>query len=101
LDAIEFREEEVKHHGFELRTDGGLLLTDCSRIHLFELPKYLPPSDNRVIDDPIEQGRDCFCRADESPPEELTARPATHPRLWRSQRSVVAGTPAKATLPEK
>lgn len=74
LDAIEFRNEEALHHTFQLRSEGGLLLTDCLRIHLFELPKYVPPSDNRVIDDPAEQWLYFFCRADESTAEELTAR---------------------------
>ena len=74
LDAIEFRNEEALHHTFQLRSEGGLLLTDCLRIHLFELPKYVPPSDNQVIDDPAEQWLYFFCRADESTAEELTAR---------------------------
>jgi hypothetical protein len=57
-----------------LRTESGLLLTDCLQIHLFELPKYVPPSDNRVISDPIEQWLYFFSRAEESTAEELTAR---------------------------
>jgi len=57
-----------------LRTDSGLLLTDCLQIHLFELPKYVPPSDNRVISDPIEQWLNFFRRAERSTGEELVAR---------------------------
>ena len=38
-----------------LRCDRGLVLTDCLQVQLFELPKDVPPSDNRVINDPIEQ----------------------------------------------
>jgi hypothetical protein len=49
-------------------------LTDCLQIHLFELPKYVPPSDNRVISDPVEQWLYFFRRAEESTAEELTAR---------------------------
>jgi len=74
LDAIEFRGEAALHHSFQLRTEGGLLLTDCLQIHLFELPKYVPPSDNRVISDPIEQWLYFFRRAGESTAEELVAR---------------------------
>jgi predicted transposase/invertase (TIGR01784 family) len=74
LDAIEFRATEALHHRFELRTEAGLLLTDCLRIHLLELPKYVPPSDNRVIGDPVEQWLYFFCRADESTADELTTR---------------------------
>ena len=50
------------------------MLTDCLRIHLFELPKYVPPSDNRVISDPVEQWLYFFCRADDSTAEELVSR---------------------------
>ena len=32
-----------------------LELTDCLQIHLLELPKYVVPSDNRIIRDPVEQ----------------------------------------------
>ncbi|TVP97934.1 MAG: Rpn family recombination-promoting nuclease/putative transposase [Planctomycetaceae bacterium] len=74
LDAIEFREEAGMHHHFQLRTDRGQLLTDCLQIHLVELPKYVPPGDNRVITDPVEQWYYFFCRAKESTKEELAAR---------------------------
>ena len=74
LAAIEFRSVARLHHSFRLRTELGLSLTDCLQIDLFELPKYVPPSDNRVIDDPVEQWLYFFCRADESTAEELAAR---------------------------
>ena len=74
LDAIEFRSEPALHHSFQLRTDAGLVLTDCLQIHLFELPKYVPPSDNEVITDPVEQWLYFFCRADESSAKELAER---------------------------
>jgi len=74
LDAIEFRGTEALHHRFQLRTEAGLLLTDCLRIHLLELPKYVSPSDHRVIGDPVEQWLYFFCRADESTAEELITR---------------------------
>ncbi len=74
MPTIEFRSEAALHHSFQLRTEGGLLLSDCLQIHLFELPKYVPPSDNRVISDPIEQWLYFFRRAGESTAEELTAR---------------------------
>ncbi len=74
LDAIEFQNENALQHDFQLRTEGGLLLTDCLRIQLFELPKYVPPSDNRLIDDPVEQWLYFFCRAGKSTAEELTGR---------------------------
>jgi len=74
LDAIEFRTEPALQHSFQLRTDAGLVLTDCLQIHLFELPKYVPPSDNEVITDPVEQWLYFFCRADESSAKELAER---------------------------
>ena len=43
---LDFRMANVKH---------GLALTDHLQVHLLELPKYRPPSDNGVIEDPIEQ----------------------------------------------
>lgn len=43
------------HGNFRLRNrDGNLDLTDGLQIHLLELPKYVVPSDNRVITDPVE-----------------------------------------------
>jgi hypothetical protein len=66
LDAIEFRSETALHHNFQMRSDRGLLLADCLQVHLFELPKYVPPSDNRMINDPLEQWLYFFRRAEES-----------------------------------
>ena len=57
-----------------MQTAGGLLLTDCLQVHLFELPKYVPPSDNRVISDPIDQWLYFFRQAGQSTAKELTAR---------------------------
>ena len=74
LDAIEFRSETVLNHNFQMRSESGQLLTDCLQVHLFELPKYVPPNDNRLIDDPIEQWLYFFRRAEQSTAEELTAR---------------------------
>jgi predicted transposase/invertase (TIGR01784 family) len=74
LDAIEFRDQVALRHQFQLRSEGGLSLTDCLQIHLFELPKYVPPSDNRVITDPVEQWLYFFCRADRSTASELVRR---------------------------
>lgn len=74
LDAIEFRDVTHLQHEFRLRSDTGMLLTDCLQIHLLELPKYTPPSDNRVVSDPIEQWLYFFAAAEGSTPDELTAR---------------------------
>ena len=74
LDAIEFRSAAELHHHFQLRTDSGLLLTDCLQVHLFELPRYVPPSDNREISDPIDQWLYFFRQAGQSTAKELTAR---------------------------
>ena len=74
LDAIEFRSAAALHHHFQLQTDSGVLLTDCLQVHLFELPKYVPPSDNRVISDPIDQWLYFFRQAGQSTAKELTAR---------------------------
>lgn len=43
------------HHEFRLRTQDGLELSNLMQIHLLELPKYQPTSDNGAIEDPIEQ----------------------------------------------
>jgi len=74
LDAIEFGDEPSLRHNFQLRSPGGVVLTDCLQIHLFELPKYVPPSDNGIVVDPISQWLYFFCRAKESTAEELTKR---------------------------
>ena len=57
LDAIMFRQTPEIHSDFRLRSrDGNFDLTDDLQIHFLELPKYVVPSDNRVITDPVEAG---------------------------------------------
>lgn len=59
-----FRQTSAIHSDFRMRTrDGGLDLTDGLQIHLLELPKYVIPSDNGVITDPIEAWLYFFRRA--------------------------------------
>ena len=75
LDAILFRGVAELHHDFRLRSSTSqLCLTDCLQIHLLELPKYTPPSDNRVITDPIEQWIYFYRCAKELSFAELTGR---------------------------
>ena len=62
LDAVMFRQEAAIQHAFQLRTVGGLSLTDCLQVHLFELPKYIVPSDIKSIADPVEQWLYFFAR---------------------------------------
>ena len=85
LDAIEFREERNLHHRFQMRTADGVVLADCLQVHLFELSKYVPPSDNRVITDPTEQWLYFFCRAGQSAPDGLASAGS---RFFRSHRSI-------------
>lgn len=40
-------------HASGLRTVGGLSLTDCLQVHVFELPKYVILSDKEPIADPV------------------------------------------------
>lgn len=61
LDAILFRQTPHIHTDFQLRTTDGVRLTDGLQVHVLELPKYVVPSDNRVIRDPIEAWL-CFFR---------------------------------------
>lgn len=59
LDDLLFKEVPDLHHEFRLRSENrAVCLTDRLEIHLLELPKYVAPSDNRLITDPIEQW--CF-----------------------------------------
>jgi predicted transposase/invertase (TIGR01784 family) len=74
LDAVMFREEQMLQHAFQLRTTGGFSLTDCLQVHIFELPKYVVPSDNEAITDPVEQWLYFFRRAANLTPEELYHR---------------------------
>lgn len=74
LDAIMFRDEPRLQHAFGLRTAGGLSLTDCLQVHVFELPKYVIPSDNEPIADPVEQWLYFFRDASNCTAEELARR---------------------------
>ncbi|MEO1618528.1 MAG: Rpn family recombination-promoting nuclease/putative transposase [Planctomycetota bacterium] len=74
LDSILFRDEQRLQHAFGLRTANGLSLTDCLQVHLFELPKYVIPSDNVAIGEPVEQWLYFFRRAADCTPEELADR---------------------------
>jgi predicted transposase/invertase (TIGR01784 family) len=74
LDAVMFREEQMLQHAFQLRTTGGFSLTDCLQVHIFELPKYVVPSDSEAITDPVEQWLYFFRRAANLTPEELHHR---------------------------
>ncbi|QDV62526.1 Rpn family recombination-promoting nuclease/putative transposase [Crateriforma conspicua] len=74
LDSVMFRYEPGLQHAFGLRTVGGLSLTNCLQVHVFELPKYAIPSDNQVIVDPVEQWLYFFRRAADCTPEELADR---------------------------
>jgi predicted transposase/invertase (TIGR01784 family) len=63
------------HLEFQLRSQRPpLQLTDCLQIHLLELPKYTPASDNGIITDPIEKWVHFFRRAKDSTPQELIDR---------------------------
>ena len=75
LDAVMFAQTPDTHSDFRLRSRNAELdLTDNLQIHILELPKYLVPSDNRVISDPIEAWLYFFCRADEMTTEEIKQR---------------------------
>ena len=74
LDAIMFRDEKALQHAFQLRTTSGLSLTDCLQVRVFELPKYVIPSDNEPITDPVEQWLYFFRDAGNCTPEELARR---------------------------
>ena len=75
LDAIMFVKTPDTHSDFRLRSRNAELdLTDNLQIHILELPKYVVPSDNRVISDPVEAWLYFFCRADEMTTEEIKQR---------------------------
>ena len=75
LDAIMFGNSSQIHSDFRLRSRGGdLELTDGLQIHLLELPKYVIPSDNGVISDPIEAWLYFFRRAHEMTTQEIEQR---------------------------
>ena len=75
LDAVMFAQTPDIHSDFRLRSRNAELdLTDNLQIHILELPKYVVPSDNRVISDPVEAWLYFFCRADEMTTEEIKQR---------------------------
>ena len=75
LDAIMFHQSSQIHSDFRLRSRGGdLELTDGLQIHLLELPKYIVPSDNKVITDPVEAWFYFFRQADEMTTEDIEQR---------------------------
>ncbi len=71
LDAILFGDSARIHLDFQLRTAEGERLTDCLQIHLLELPKYDPATDNVVPPDPISQWAHFFRFAASSTAEAL------------------------------
>ncbi|MCC9604080.1 Rpn family recombination-promoting nuclease/putative transposase [Stieleria sp. JC731] len=71
LDAMLFRDSASLHLDFQLRSRTGERLTDCLQIHLLELPKYVPETDNDVPSDSIRQWMHFFRFAAKSTPEEL------------------------------
>ena len=62
------------HHEFRLRAKTGFELTNCLEIHLLELPKYPKWSDNRRLEDPLDQWMDFFQNAEGSSSEEMRRR---------------------------
>ena len=75
LDAIMFHQSSQIHSDFRLRSRGGdLELTDGLQIHLLELPKYIVPSDNKVITDPVEAWLYFFRHANEMTTEDIEQR---------------------------
>ena len=74
LDAIMFGGKATLQHAFQLRTADGLSLTDCLQVNVLELPKYIIPSDNEPITDPVEQWLYFFRDAANCTAEELARR---------------------------
>jgi len=75
LNGRMFPEVAELHLDFRLRSQTPTLkLTDSLQIHLLELPKYTPPSDNRGITDPIEAWAYFFQRASSLTVEQLIDR---------------------------
>ena len=70
-----FHQSSQIHSDFRLRSRGGdLELTDGLQIHLLELPKYIVPSDNKVITDPVEAWLYFFRHANEMTTEDIEQR---------------------------
>ncbi|TWU00946.1 Rpn family recombination-promoting nuclease/putative transposase [Stieleria varia] len=75
LDGILFQEVPDLHLDFRLRSQSpALTLSDALQVHLLELPKYTPPGDNIVVQDPLEQWVYFFRRAAYLTGDELTSR---------------------------
>ena len=75
LNGVLFPKMEALHLDFRLRErTQGIELTNALQVHLLELPKYVPPSDNTLITDPIEQWAFFFRQAMDLTPQELAAR---------------------------
>ena len=75
MDGKLFPQSPDLHLDFRLRgREPGIELTNRLQIHLLELPKYTPPSDNGLITDPIEKWAFFFQQAVSLTPEELTDR---------------------------
>jgi predicted transposase/invertase (TIGR01784 family) len=62
------------HLDFRLRSENRLELTDHLQIHTLELPKYIRPADNELIERPMEQWAYFLKYATSSTPEELVRR---------------------------
>ncbi len=69
-----FRESAEYHQEFRLRTPRGLELSNLLQIHVLELPKYRPASDNGAIEDPLERWVYFFKNADGMMSHELMRR---------------------------
>ncbi len=75
LDGMLYPRVPDLHIDFRLRgRDPEIELTNRLQIHLLELPKYAPPSDNELIIDPIEKWAFFFQQAVNLTPQQLTDR---------------------------
>ncbi len=74
LKASMFPHLEAYHHEFRLRTADGLTFTDCLEIHVLELPKYGKLSDNKRVEDPLDQWMEFFNSAHGANPAEIRTR---------------------------
>ncbi len=75
LDLVLYPRVSDIHLDFRLQNNKhGLTFTDHLQIHLFELPKYTPPSDNVEITDPIDQWCYFLLQADELTAGEIAQR---------------------------
>jgi len=75
LDGLWFSDVPSLHLDFRMRSeDPPVPLCDSLQIHLLELPKYTPPSDNSVITNPIEMWVYFLQRASELTPQQVADR---------------------------